>query len=256
MSEKLSDNDIRDINEYLEQGKPLPDKYRFMLFGDKREVELVWNGKTNEVTNVVLPFQAIEKIDPRSDLREKYQNKTIIAFIGRLIEGKGAHDLITAIAQLKRDDIVTFIIGGGPEEKRLRKQSYDHALDEQIVFFRNQPFEQAISILKTADIVVNPSYTEGLPTSVTEAALCKKAIIATNVGGTSEVITGNDDGYLLEPRNIERLKEALTTLIENPEKRLAFGQKAYQGVKNKFDWNESTKKYLAVFNEVLDNKKQ
>lgn len=64
----LSDHDIRDINKYLSAGKPLPDKYRFMLFEDKREVELVWNGKTNEVTNIVLPFQVVEQVDePRSD---------------------------------------------------------------------------------------------------------------------------------------------------------------------------------------------
>ena len=49
-------------------GKPLPDKYRFLLFDDKREVELVWNGKTNAVTNVVLPFQTIEQVDePRAE---------------------------------------------------------------------------------------------------------------------------------------------------------------------------------------------
>lgn len=68
---QLSDNDIRDINRYLQSGKPLPDKYRFLLFEDKREVELVWNGKTNEVTNVVLPFQVIEQIDePRAETKE------------------------------------------------------------------------------------------------------------------------------------------------------------------------------------------
>lgn len=65
---KLTDNEIRNINKYLAAGKPLPDKYRFLLFGDKREVELVWNGKTNEVTNVVLPFQIVEQIDePRAE---------------------------------------------------------------------------------------------------------------------------------------------------------------------------------------------
>ena len=64
----LSDHDIRDINRYLDEKKPLPDKYRFLLFGDKREVELVWNGKTNEITNVTLPFQVIEQIDePRAE---------------------------------------------------------------------------------------------------------------------------------------------------------------------------------------------
>ena len=57
---KFTDNEIRDITRHLEAGKPLPDKYRFLLFEEKREVELVWNGKTNEVSNVVLPFQVIE----------------------------------------------------------------------------------------------------------------------------------------------------------------------------------------------------
>ncbi|MFA6363498.1 site-specific DNA-methyltransferase [Methanoregula sp.] len=71
---KLTDNEIRDINRYLESGKPLPDSYRFLLFGDKREVELVWNGKTNEVCNVVLPFQIIEQVDePRKETDTKIQ---------------------------------------------------------------------------------------------------------------------------------------------------------------------------------------
>lgn len=66
---QITENERRDIIKYLEAGKPLPDKYRFLLFKDDREVELVWNGKTNEVTNVVLPFQHIEQIDePRDNI--------------------------------------------------------------------------------------------------------------------------------------------------------------------------------------------
>ena len=65
---QLTDNEIRDITKILESGRPLPDEYRFKLFADKREVELVWNGKTSEVTNVVLPFQTIEQVDePRAE---------------------------------------------------------------------------------------------------------------------------------------------------------------------------------------------
>ena len=71
---RLNDNEIRDITKYLEEGKPLPEHYRFLLFEDKREVELVWNGKTNEVTNVVLPFQIIEHVDePRAEKDTKLQ---------------------------------------------------------------------------------------------------------------------------------------------------------------------------------------
>jgi DNA modification methylase len=86
---KLNDNEIRDINRYLEEGKPLPENYRFLLFEDKREVELVWNGKTNEVCNVVLPFQVIEQVDePRAEKNVSFQ-KTLfdIDYRGRQQKG-------------------------------------------------------------------------------------------------------------------------------------------------------------------------
>ena len=65
---RLTDQEKQEVLRYLEADQPLPDKYRFLLFGDKREVELVWNGKTNEVCNIVLPFQVIEQVDePRAE---------------------------------------------------------------------------------------------------------------------------------------------------------------------------------------------
>lgn len=68
---KLTDNEKRDILEHMEADRPLPDKYRFLLFDEKREVELVWNGKSNEVCNLVLPFQTIEQVDePRAEKAE------------------------------------------------------------------------------------------------------------------------------------------------------------------------------------------
>ena len=84
---RLTDNEIRDINKYLAEGKSLPEKYRFLLFDDKREVELVWNGKTNEVTNVVLPFQTIEIVDePREEKVAKLQTDLFSAG-GRQVGG-------------------------------------------------------------------------------------------------------------------------------------------------------------------------
>ena len=84
---QLTDNEIRDITKYLEQGKPLPEKYRFLLFEEKRESELVWNGKTNEVCNVVLPFQVIEQVDePREEKEVKLQT-SLFDFRGRQLRG-------------------------------------------------------------------------------------------------------------------------------------------------------------------------
>ncbi len=69
---RLKDNEKRDAMKLLQEGKPLPDKYRFLLFQDDREVELAWNGKTQEVCNLLLPFQTIEYIDePRTERIKK-----------------------------------------------------------------------------------------------------------------------------------------------------------------------------------------
>jgi len=65
---ELTETERRDIIKLIEQGKPLPERYRFLLFEDKREVELVWNGKSREVCTSVLPFQTLEHIDePRQE---------------------------------------------------------------------------------------------------------------------------------------------------------------------------------------------
>jgi adenine specific DNA methylase Mod len=85
---KLTDNEIRDINRHLEAEKPLPDKYRFLLFEDKKEVELVWNGKTGEVCNIVLPFQVIEQVDePRAEENRALQMDIFHQQSGRQISG-------------------------------------------------------------------------------------------------------------------------------------------------------------------------
>jgi adenine specific DNA methylase Mod len=84
---QLTNEEKRDVIKYLEAGKPLPDKYRFLLFKDDREVELVWNGKTNEVTNVVLPFQIIEQIDEPREGKEFGDGGTLFDTSGKQIHG-------------------------------------------------------------------------------------------------------------------------------------------------------------------------
>ncbi len=85
---KLTEQEQQEIIRFMEAGKPLPDKYRFLLFEDKREVELVWNGKSNEVCNVVLPFQTIEQVDePRSEKEMKAQGNLFDPSTGRQLQG-------------------------------------------------------------------------------------------------------------------------------------------------------------------------
>jgi len=71
---ELSDAEKRDLTELIRAGQPLPEKYRFILFADKREVELVWNGKTRDVCTTVLPFQTLEHVDePRKETKTQFE---------------------------------------------------------------------------------------------------------------------------------------------------------------------------------------
>ena len=81
----LSEAEQRDLVSLIQQGKALPEKYRFILFEDKREVELVWNGKTRDVCTTVLPFQTLEHVDePRT---EKSRMTKLFDNRGRQLKG-------------------------------------------------------------------------------------------------------------------------------------------------------------------------
>ena len=87
---QITEQEKQDIIRYLEADKALPDKYRFLLFEDKREVELIWNGKTNEVCNTVLPFQVIEQVDePRVEKSIGRQEKKLSLLDATNIDKRG-----------------------------------------------------------------------------------------------------------------------------------------------------------------------
>jgi len=87
---ELTEAEKREILKCLEEGKPLHDKFRFLLFGDKREVELVWNGKTSQTCNVVLPFQVIEQVDePRGEKKKTSEQGMLFDLDGRGRQLKG-----------------------------------------------------------------------------------------------------------------------------------------------------------------------
>lgn len=112
---RLTEQEQQDIIRFIEADKPLPDKYRFLLFDDKREVELVWNGKTNEVCNVVLPFQTIEQVDePRAEKDTKRQmslfnldarGRQLKGWTNKLIWGDNKLILSSLKSGLLRDEI-------------------------------------------------------------------------------------------------------------------------------------------------------
>ena len=227
----------------------------FVKMLSEKECTVIYRGVETEN---ILGIQAISTIVIPDLIRDpgfRIDGKTIIGYVGRLIDGKGVADLLTALEDMKRTDFHCFIIGEGPEREKLESMAQQPGLNGKITFFGHQTHDQAIALMKACDIIVNPSYGEGLPTSVTEAALCKKAIIATDVGGTPEIITGDGDGFLIPAGRPTLLREKIAHLIDNPDVRERFGEKAYTEVKEKFSWDLACDRYLEIFSELLENRK-
>jgi len=108
---------------------------------------------------------------------------------------------------------------------------------------------EVIKILNSSDIFVNPSHSEGLPTSVLEAGAAGLAIVATDVGGTKEIIDDGKTGFLVSPSDKEALKEKICQLIENKKLREDFGRNIHKFVKENFDWDEITEKWIKEIEE-------
>ncbi|HLC49408.1 MAG TPA: glycosyltransferase [Candidatus Andersenbacteria bacterium] len=189
-------------------------------------------------------YSDIAKIPAQDEIKKVYPSKIIVTFVGRLISGKGVHDLLASIAMCKSKDIIMcWIIGDGPSRKTLEALMRTLSLQGTVRFFGECSREKTISLIKASDIIVNPSYTEGMPTAIIEAALCGKAIIATNVGGTSEVVTGNVSALLVDPKEIKSLASAIDSFVQNSTMRKGYGDAAHTETMQKFLWEKSIKAY-------------
>ncbi len=129
---------------------------------------------------------------------DKRYSKQII-FVGRLSDEKGIDSLIS-ISKKLTDDIHLIILGTGPEEKKINDLVKNY---KNINFFGYQNKNKTISLIRGSDILIQPSLHEGISSTILEAMVCKTAIIASDVGGNSELIKNNLNGITIKPNNID-----------------------------------------------------
>jgi len=178
----------------------------------------------------------------------------VITFVGRLIYAKGVQDLITAFPGTKNTapNAKLLIVGDGPYRAELEKLAHQTDCHSSILFLGQKNQAELIEILSTTNIFVNPSYSEGLPTSVMEAASIGLPIIATDVGGTREIITTDKTGILVKARNVGQLAEELCRLLANAELREKLGKSARILTERKFSWDKITGEYINLYTSLVE----
>lgn len=194
--------------------------------------------------------EKIKQIAPNQTVAVNFHNKKIITFAGRLMPGKGVDVILQALARIDHASLVCFIIGDGPDASFLQDYVKRNNLEKTVVFMGEKSQADVIALLKVTDIFVHASFTEGLPSVVIEAALCGCAIITTDVGGTTEIIT-KDNAFIIPPHDIEALEQALIKMLAEDDVRQTWGQKAFQHVKTAFNWDYAVEAYQRVFKKLV-----
>jgi glycosyltransferase involved in cell wall biosynthesis len=143
---------------------------------------------------------------------------------------------------------VKFNIGGSGEEyEELTKYVETNSLKEYVEFLGWVDNENKENILMKNQVFVLPSYNEGLPIAILEALSYGMPIISTNVGSIDEAVYNERNGYLLQPGNIEELKNKLAILINNFEIRKKMGVESRKIAKEKFDEKEYYKELVKLY---------
>lgn len=177
------------------------------------------------------------------------KNKIIISYVGRIMVEKGTEMLVNVFEHLEKDysNIELYLAGDGPLLSNMQKRHNN----KKIHYCGKLEYNQVMSLLNDSDIFVHPSmYPEGLPTSILEAGIMKNAIIATDRGGTVEVINDNKYGIIME-ENEESLYNSLNNMLRS--KNIEQYQKnIYSRVMDNFTWKNTAKKIM----EEIENGKE
>ncbi|MBU2472671.1 glycosyltransferase [Patescibacteria group bacterium] len=176
------------------------------------------------------------------------ESPLLIGTIAEWTKNKGIIYLIkaTQTLELKEKEFDVILIGSGENPDKEKMYDYDkkYNLDNvRLIEF----IPQAVKYLKGFDIFILPSLKEGLPYTIIEAMAAQLPIIATNVGGISEMIENNINGLLIEPKNPDLIGEKITYLINNPEKAQVMAQKARQKAEQEFSLDRMIEKTKRVY---------
>ncbi len=185
------------------------------------------------------PVKIYNGIDIDSKKNAIYNNNPPykITFAGRLIYAKGLTELIQATAFLP-SNIIIQIIGVGPYKKDLEQMVDELKLNKKIVFLGELNHQEVINILSDSTIFINPSYSEGLPRCVLEAGSVGLPVIATDVGGTKEIIYDEKHGILITPKSIEAIAVSINKLISDANLREKLGRQLKDRISKDFDWHK------------------
>lgn len=176
----------------------------------------------------------------------------ICLFLGRLGERKGTYDLLLAIRNLREKGVACkFLLAGDGEITEVKQIIQNYGIEDMVDVLGWINVQEKEDLLRSVDMLVLPSYNEGLPMAILEAMNFSLPVISTYVGGIPEVIQHGENGYLIEPGDIQELTKSLEMLLNDKNAIIAMGEKNRALIHQQFDINRLMNELSHLYQRLI-----
>jgi glycosyltransferase involved in cell wall biosynthesis len=206
----------------------------------------------------MIPFGAT--VEPRAELppyRPDPGAPFELLFVGRLVERKGVHLLLDALATLPPERrVVLRVVGDGPERPRLQEQAERLGLGGRVVFHGFVTKEELQARMESCDCFVLPAVvdakgdTEGLGVVLLEAMSYGKPTIASAAGGIVDIVRDGRNGFLVPPGDAPALAGAIARMMDDPQAAGRMGVNGRDDVRADFSWDVIVGRLAEVYERV------
>ena len=186
----------------------------------------------------------------------------LVLFVGRLIERKGVDYLIRACGILKRQGIGKIrlaIVGSGHRGPLLERIIAEEKVGDIVDLVGRVSDDDLSSYYRRCSIFVLPAIidsrgdTEGQGVVLLEAMCYKKPVIASNVGGITDIVRDGETGLLVPTKNPDALAAAIRRLVENPDLARRLGENGYRYAREHFAWEVIVERFVKIYQGLYEN---
>ncbi|MGB9980293.1 glycosyltransferase family 4 protein [Methanobacterium sp.] len=177
-------------------------------------------------------------------------DKITISFLGRFISIKGAEIFLDSIKKINNNGYDIRVLLGGRADAAYLKRILP-SMQDKISYFGRIPYHEMPNVYNKSDIVVVPSLYEGCSGTILEAMACGNIVIASDVGGTSEIIEDGHNGILFKPRDSFELSNKIIDVIEENIEINSIRKNGMQNILNNFSWQDKAKEVYESYSKLV-----
>ncbi len=222
--------------------------YSDIILSNSKAGLISYNAPANKsiCINNGFDFKRLDNLEKPDKIKRKFNIKTryVIVMVGGFTDRKDFPTYIRVAKKITeiRNDVTFLAIGNGINFKKIKESAKGKS---RIIFTGKQ--SDVESIINICDIGVLATYTEGISNVIIEYMVMSKPVIASEGGGTSEIVKNNQTGLLVKPRSTKELYEKIIFLLDNQKIAIEMGKMGKKVIKDEFGLDKMTNSFVSLY---------